>query len=434
MGNRILANLRKTTYFLKRNGLQNTFYAVFERLAKQQAYQYLPETEETLQKQRACAGSLSKIKISILVPTYRTPRTYLKEMIESVRQQTYPNWELLLADASGDNSVRSVWEEYHDERIRYLKLEKNEGIAQNTQAGLSFVTGEYVGLLDHDDFLTPNALFEMVTSIEEAKKRGISLKLIYSDEDKCNGDGTDFYEPNQKEDYNFDLLLSNNYICHFLILERRLLEQLGFRGEYNGAQDFDLVLRAAYALWGKEEEIAHVRKVLYHWRCHSNSTAENPRSKEYAYEAGKRAVEDFVKQKGWSAQVMHTAHLGFYRVAYQEDIFAIREDVGAVGGPILSRGKIVSGRMDEKGKVFYRQLPKNFSGPLHRAVLHQDAAVLDIRNLKVRKEFQERYEQILHSKGTTLEKSLLLSREITEKGYRLLYLPDQRKKCREEER
>ena len=192
------------------------------------------------------------------------------------------------------------------------------------------------------------------TETEEEEKAGRVPQLLYSDEDKCDGEAETFYEPHFKEKFNLDLILSNNYICHFMVMKRELMQQLLERGEYNGAQDYDLVLRAAFALSGREEAICHIPKVLYHWRCHSLSTAENPKSKLYAYEAGRRAVQDFVNQKGWKAEVQHTEHLGFYRVEYPEGVFTVRAEVGAAGGAVVKGGKIVGGQPLAHGVIQLR--------------------------------------------------------------------------------
>ena len=433
MGKLSFANIKKTAYYLKRNGMRKTLSAVAERFGGtgQPDYQFVPISEEELQsqKEKSDAG-FSKLLFSILVPAYRTPKTYLCEMIESVLKQTYSHWELILADASGDDSVKNVAESYCDERIRYIRLPSNDGIAGNTNQGLEYATGDYVGLLDHDDILTENALFEMAERIEGEKLKGITLQMLYSDEDKCNGDRTAYYEPNWKEKFNLDLLLTNNYICHFLVMKRELMQKLMLRQEYDGAQDFDLVLRAAYELTGHEEQIAHIPKVLYHWRCHTSSTAENPQSKLYAYDAGRRAVQDFADRMGWKVQVSDMAHLGFYRMEYLGDIFEMRPELGAVGGPVIRRGKVMGGRMSESGEIFYHGLRASYSGYLHRAALAQDAEALDIRNINIRKELLDReevrklLETLPENDKDAMDCSLKLSRIMRQAGYKLLYLPE----------
>lgn len=440
------ADLKRAMYYLQRNGIRKTWSAVRERLDEkgQPPYVWTPPSLEELERQRVqweqeglSAG------FSIIVPAYRTKEEYLLRMLESVRRQTYPRWELVLADATEDRSVEQAAGRAEDPRIRYVRLEGNNGIAGNSNEALKAVRGDYVGLLDHDDVLTEDALYEMAAEIRRGEQEGIRRRMLYSDEDKCDQEEMLFFEPNFKEDFNLDLLLSNNYICHFLVMERELIQSLGFRPEYDGAQDFDLVLRAAAGLAGREGAIVHIPKVLYHWRSHSASTAENPRSKLYAYEAGRRAIQDFADAAGWRARAEDTAHVGFYRLRYQGDIFAQRPDIGAVGGRILSRGRVAGGRIGEDGRVLYAGLPKSYSGYLHRAVLPQDAAAVDIRNIRVRQECRKLFEcavgvpyrtsegeerfdaSLLPENCDYVEVSLRLGRALREAGYRVLYLPEE---------
>lgn len=507
MGRINRADLRKSVYYLKRNGVRRTWCAVRERLEEKRRppYVWAPPTEAELANQRRLweAGGHPFV-FSLLVPAYRTKPEYLRELIESLRSQTYPGWELILADATEDDSVeravrgilelesaeaeRNVPEsrgpgEYEaddaiaradgpagdaqgagcaDSRVRYIRLEKNEGIAENTNRALRHARGDYVGLLDHDDVLTEDALHEMAAAIEEGRRKGCTPRMLYSDEDKCNGDRTEYYEPNRKEDFNLDLLLSNNYICHFLVMERELIQRLKFRPEYDGAQDYDLVLRAVAELereaepgrdaglerkakrgrGAESETIVHIPKVLYHWRCHTTSTAENPRSKLYAYEAGRRAIQDFADRQSWRAEAVDTDHVGFYTLRYEGDLFESRRDVGAVGGRLVCGGRICGGRLSEDGRVFYENLPIRYSGYLHRAVLPQDAAAVDIRNIRIRPECRGLFEEVTGIPyrtipgGDVFDASLLpedsdwrgvsleLGRALRKAGYRILYLPE----------
>lgn len=463
------ANINKTIYYLKRNGIKKTVYAVLERLEerRQSPYKWEPIGEKELEAQRQTVKAWEKQDIlpvfSILVPTYRTKEAYLRELVESLLNQTYPEWELILADATEDDSVEQVVQTYTDSRIRYTRLARNAGISENTNQALVLATGEYVGLLDHDDVLTPDALYEMAKAIHDRKEQyGDEPWMLYSDEDKCNSDMTHYYEPNFKEAFNLDLLLSNNYICHFLVMKREMMQQLKFRPEYDGAQDHDLVLRAAAYLREKkgcdqgcggaacdlvrmrngEHLIAHVPKVLYHWRCHSASTAENPQSKLYAYESGRRAIQDFVEKAGWKARAVETAHVGFFTLEYEKSIFAQRPDVGLYGGNLVRRGKIVSGRLDKAGKCLYENLSIHYSGYLHRAKLSQDACAVDIRNICVREECRQLFEKITgvtyaEKSGTGVfdafllpencdyvALSLQLCEAARQAGYRVLYRPE----------
>lgn len=382
-------NLRKTIYYLRKNGLKNTFYAMQERLQKKETDSYTyTELSESILKQQREASWAEPVTFSILVPLYHTPLEYLKELLESVLRQTYPCFQLVLLDASVDKekqeAIGKLIRDYEEDRICYQRLSENKGIAENTNAGLDYVKGEYLGLLDHDDLLTPDALYEMACAIMDAMKKGIEPQMLYSDEDKCDGEGNVFYEPHFKRDFDSELLLSNNYICHFTVLKTELFQKLKLRGEYNGAQDFDLVLRVAGLFRNTPEVICHIPKVLYHWRCHISSTAANPASKTYAYEAGKRAVEAYIAESGWQARVEHLKHLGFYRVVYEKELFEQRPEIGAVGGSLLGKkNRICAGLSDLKGQVVYEGLSGKFSGYMNRAALVQQAEVLDIRCMKV---------------------------------------------------
>lgn len=448
-----VANIRKTLYYLKRNGLKNTWYAAKERLdAKAEASYTLKHVTETALKEQSEWSKDKDLLFSIVVPTYRTNEVYLIDMVNSVRAQSYPLWELVIADATEDDSVGEIVSSYGDERIRYIHLEENKGISENTNIGIEAAKGDYIGLLDHDDFLEPDLLYEAAHSIYQAqgmyneinKDKNIEIKMLYTDEDKCDSNAEKFYEPNFKENFNLDLILSNNYICHFLLLKAGLMKRLKLRREYDGAQDYDLVLRAVSELKDNEEQILHIPKVLYHWRCHSESTAENPQSKLYAYEAGRRALQDFADRENYNAEAVSLKHLGFYALDYKGDIFDCRPDIGAVGGRIIKNDKIVGGRMNSSGKVYYEGLSQNYSGYMHRAVLTQSADAVDIRCIRVRPELRELFKKIQHVTYTedesgifdasTLpsgcdakELSIKFSEAVRSRGYRILYKPVERK-------
>lgn len=273
---------------------------------------------------------------------------------------------------------------YDDKRICYHRLSANRSIADNTNETLQWALGDYIALLDHDDVLTPDALYEMAAAMEQGKQGGVMPRMLYSDEDKCDENGARFYEPNLKPNFNLDLLMTNNYICHLLVMETGLMKQLGFRAAYDGAQDHDLVLRAAANLWRTEGAILHIPRVLYHWRCHSASTAANPGSKLYAYEAGVKATQDFVDRQGWKAKVSMTQHMGFSRTEYDPSILEQRQEVGAIGGRVLGKARrIVGGMMNETGEVQYLGLKDGYSGYLNRAILVQQAEALDLRCIRL---------------------------------------------------
>ena len=315
---KIVSMVSRLTGEIRKNGIANTYYKVKEKRAKTLALKdyesrrlsVLPTAKE-LQAQREKIFT-KDITFSIVVPTYHTPELFLRQMVESVLGQTFCRVELCIADGSSDDSVEKIVREYQkkDGRICYERLSENKGISENTNAGLKLATGEYIGLLDHDDILELHALYEMRMALEKNPQADV----LYTDEDKVSFDLTTYFDPHYKPDFNPDLLRSNNYICHFLVMKRELLEQVGgFREEYDGAQDFDLVLRLTEAA----NCVVHIPKVLYHWRCHDASTAANPLSKLYAYEAGKRAVESHLKRCGESGVVNDTRFYGFYQTNYQ---------------------------------------------------------------------------------------------------------------------
>ncbi len=257
-------------------------------------------------------GREQKTKFSILVPAYETPPEFLRQMVESVCSQTYENWELCIADGSLSGQVEEVLKPYlkKDSRIRYERLKENLGISRNTNAALSMASGEYVGLLDHDDILFPQALYQIAKAVEAHPR----AECFYTDEDKVSFDRKQHFQPHFKPDFNLELLRSNNYICHFFVAKRALAQKAGgFREEFDGAQDHDFIFRCVEGA----REVVHIPEILYSWRCHASSTASDPESKLYAYEAGKRAVEAHLKRQGVEAKVFHTANYGFYRVRYR---------------------------------------------------------------------------------------------------------------------
>lgn len=267
-------------------------------------------SEEELTKQRNKEFPYMPL-FSILVPVYNTPIPYLREMLDSVRNQTYQKWQLCIANANPENEeVARILNKYleMDKRIQVVNVPENLGIAQNTNKALSIAKGDYIGLLDHDDMLAADALFEAVKTVNDE-----NADVIYTDEDKITMSGEKHFQPNFKPEFNLDMLRSNNYICHFFIAKASLMKEIGgFRGEYNGAQDYDMIFRCTE----RADNIVRIPKVLYHWRMHEQSTAENPESKRYAFDAGKKVIEDHLKRCGESAEVQMTEYPGFYRVKY----------------------------------------------------------------------------------------------------------------------
>ena len=238
--------------------------------------------------------------ISIVIPLYNTPLNYLRELLDSILGQTYAKWELCLADGGTDTSVQEFMKKYQSEsRILYTKLEKNLGIAGNTNAAAEMATGEFVMFCDHDDLLETEALYQLVKKLNEEP----DLDIIYTDEDLVNADTTYYMSPRHKPDYNPDMLSCINYICHIFMVRRTILDQTGvLRADFDGAQDHDLIMRCCE----KTEKVGHIAKVLYHWRAHENSTAGNQDSKQYAIDAARRAIEEHLQRTGQEGEVRYT--------------------------------------------------------------------------------------------------------------------------------
>lgn len=251
-------------------------------------------------------------KISVIVPMYNTKEKFFKDLVKCMIDQTYPNWELCLADGSPKQNENLKKYIEQDERIKYKFLGENKGIAGNTNAAIEMATGEYIALLDHDDILADYALYEVVYALNKFP----NSEFLYSDEDKID-ENDNRYDAYFKPDFAPDTLRCQNYICHFSIFRKDLMDKLqGFRADYDGAQDYDIFLRMSET--AKPENITHIPKILYHWRVHSESTAKlNSNAKNYAFEAGKKAIEDHLKRVGLEGTVSEGCIEGIYRVDYK---------------------------------------------------------------------------------------------------------------------
>ena len=315
-----MAGIQKTVLkgiaYLRKRGIRKTIRKTVlhidrKRLEHLYIRRMMPKAEELLTQRKEVFSH--PIRFSIIVPLYNTPMNLLREMVDSVRQQSYESWELCLADGSEEAYAEvGTWcreSAKEDSRILYRKLEKNEGISGNTNAALAMAKGEYAALLDHDDLLTPDALYEMAKAIEKT-----DADFLYSDE-------MIFLSPRVnrivgirfKPDFAPEDLLANNYICHLSVFRRSLLEKTGgFRPEFDGSQDHDLVLRLTAAA----ERIVHVPKILYLWRSVVGSVAADVHVKEYAIDAGRRAVETFLHGRGQKAAAVESTEVfpTMYRV------------------------------------------------------------------------------------------------------------------------
>lgn len=308
---------RKIKVYYQQFGLRQTIRRVGEKLLG------MPEEDygKWRSKNGSCGGRLGEEKeepltytpsFGIVVPLYRTPERYLEEMIASVQKQTYSNWKLYLSDGSGEKSpLRSKLEKYakKDSRIVVLHNEKQLRIVENTNVALEEVKEDYVVFMDHDDTLAPEALYECAKVLNGKPETDV----IYTDEDKITEDSKKYFQPHFKSDMNLDLLRSQNYICHLFVVRRTLQQKVGLlRAEYEGSQDYDFILRCVE----QTDKIVHIPKILYHWRAHADSTAENPSSKEYAYVAGRKAIEAHYKRMNIDAEVA-MEYWGIYRTKYR---------------------------------------------------------------------------------------------------------------------
>lgn len=299
----------------KAGGISKALTGVFRKKAFSKKYiKSLFLSKEELEKQRNFEFS-KDITFSILVPLYNTPEKYLKDMIDSVVNQSYIKWELCLADASDEEHayVGEVCRQYFekDKRIVYKKLEKNLGISGNTNICMEMATGNYIALFDHDDIMCPSALYENMKVICEK-----NADFIYSDEATFNGgDIYDIVTYHFKPDYAIDNLRANNYICHLSVFDRTLIEKVGMFDEaYDGSQDHDMILRLTSAA----NRVEHIAKILYLWRSHKNSVSQDINSKTYAIDAGRRAVRDSILRDGMNATVESSpAFPTIYKINYE---------------------------------------------------------------------------------------------------------------------
>lgn len=306
--------------YWKENGLKALFMKSVHKLQGldndyeySEWYSLTKPTNEELEQQRQEIFEYMP-KFSIVIPAYKTPEKYLKEMLDSILAQTYANWEVCVADGSpAGEGIERVLSRYaeKDRRFKYVILGENKGISGNTNAAMDMADGDFIVLADHDDTLTPNALYECARVINENPQ----CDVIYSDEDKMDMDGGALFEAHFKPDFNIDLLRSVNYICHLFVASHDLVARVGgFRQEFDGAQDYDFIFRCTEAA----EKICHIPKVLYHWRCHKDSTASNPKSKLYAYEAGSRAIMAHYERVGIQAEkVEKGVNYGIYHTTYR---------------------------------------------------------------------------------------------------------------------
>jgi len=303
--------LHKGLRSLSKNGVRRTWKLVKRRLnlsagGRKHSFEISRKARNNQERKLFT----KKTKFSIITPLYNTPPKFLRAMIESVINQTYKNWELCLADGSDNNKVKRIVKQYKDPRIVYKKLPRNLGISGNTNAAMSFSTGDYFAMLDHDDMLHPSALYEVMHVICKS-----GADFIYTDEITFTNHPSDAHTPNFKPDFAPDTLRANNYICHLSVYSRKLYKKTGgYRKRFDGSQDFDMTLR----LTEKAKKITHIPKFLYYWRGHKQSVAARVGAKPYVIEAGRQAVAEHLKRinlKGEVAPINKEASA--YRVRYE---------------------------------------------------------------------------------------------------------------------
>ncbi|MBQ6967911.1 MAG: glycosyltransferase [Lachnospiraceae bacterium] len=444
---KIRQELGKLKDYAGRNGAGAAFFRVAEGIKEslddrrysesyeEQAFSDFSETAEDMEKLPF---------ISVIIPVCSPDMDDFAHLLDSLKAQSYRNFETVIADGSSDDSIGEVVKAYLEDpenqlRIKYKKLKENRGISENSNEALKEAEGEYVSLLDHDDLLSPDAL------LESARAAAAGAYVIYTDEDKYDGSRDRYFCPNRKPDFNLDLLLSNNYICHLLTVKKELMDKLkGLRSEYDGAQDHDLVLRLSEIV--PRDRIAHVDKVLYHWRLSPSSTAGNPLSKLYAYDNGRKAVQDYFIRRGIGAEVKDTAHRGFFHPLYSginidKDRYLIfidnrlealtadyercmagyfaREEVGIVGARIIGKtGRTVSNGciIDKDGRKIpeYGKIDFRFSGYMHRASMARETEAVSLHAFAIRKEL----------KGVIDRDPFKMCEKVREMGYTVVVDPD----------
>ena len=319
-------SLGSIIFYFKRYGIKGFFQKLAakvggsslnlntDRLYKLWIEKNEPKEEELLKHKKKVFNNAPLI--SIAVPVYETPLKFLKEMLTSVVNQTYSNWELCLADGgSKAQYVKEILKEYavHDKRIKVVFLDNNLGIALNSNEAIKLAGGDYIAFLDHDDTLAPFALYEVVKAINENP----DLDFIYSDEDKITENGKKRFNPHFKPDFSPDLLRSYNYITHFSIVKKSIFKKTGyFREGFEGSQDYDLILR----ITEKADKIIHIPKILYHWRVSPASAASNRFAKPYADESSKKALLEHLERSGLKGNVENTPLIyNSYRIRYESN-------------------------------------------------------------------------------------------------------------------
>lgn len=310
-------NIKKAITYVKRNGVSKLVhrlrYGSYIAQSDYQTWLFAQRvTKKSLETQSKTKFAYSP-KISILVATFNTKEEYLKEMIDTVVNQSYSNWELCIADGSTNDFVEKYVHEHYSnycDKIKFQKLDQNYGISGNTNKAFEMATGDYITVYDHDDTLELDCFYEIVKALQEYR-----YDVLYTDEDKFDDSTKMYNDPNLKPDFSEDLLRSHNYITHLFIVNKKIVDEVGYyNSEFDGSQDYDYIFRCVE----KANAVYHIPRILYHWRMHPESTAQNPENKMYCYDAGKRAIEAHYKRIGVEATVefLPKPMYGMYHTIY----------------------------------------------------------------------------------------------------------------------
>lgn len=310
-------NIKKAITYVKRNGVSKLVhrlrYGSYIAQSDYQTWLFAQRvTKKNLETQSKTKFAYSP-KISILVATFNTKEEYLKEMIDTVVDQSHSNWELCIADGSTNDFVEKYVHEHYSnygDKIKFQKLDQNYGISGNTNKAFEMATGDYITVYDHDDTLELDCFYEIVKALQEYR-----YDVLYTDEDKFDDSTKMYNDPNLKPDFSEDLLRSHNYITHLFIVNKKIVDEVGYyNSEFDGSQDYDYIFRCVE----KANAVYHIPRILYHWRMHPESTAQNPENKMYCYDAGKRAIEAHYKRIGVEAKVefLPKPMYGMYHTIY----------------------------------------------------------------------------------------------------------------------
>ena len=330
---------------LKECGIRNAFIKIEEKTKDKFEKEYRRSYLELSTTTKEMDGPF----ISIVIPAFNPKKEYFRDLLFSINNQNYENWELCLADASTCEDTKIIFQEFSnkDSRFKYTRV-NNYGISENTNRAIEMARGEYILFADHDDVLARNALFEIAKCI---KDRPVTPKLIYSDEDKISEDGKTLFRPHIKTDYNIELLNHYNYMCHVVAVEKECLEAVGgLRKEYDGAQDYDFLLRVSENVG--DDEVVHIPKVLYHWRAGIGSTAATSGNKGYSINASLKALSEHYRRIGRSnIEISQKRGTNYYDIDLNKNLSPLeilQEYMWSTDGSV----GIVAPKINYKNKVF----------------------------------------------------------------------------------